>query len=558
MSIESEFEKEHIFQTLSYNQKVEASLTQASKTIGQTVSASKLKGSSYRYSKRFQRDINAAITTLRGTLTDGIETRMSDAWGLANLKNDAIEKAYLAGTNVIPNFGRINLGALDQFIKRAEGGLNLSARVFDVGTKVQDSLATYLSSGIVSGRSSVRIARDIGSLVKGGGVLYQGTLIKGAGNVTFQALRLAATETNSAYRMGDLARRKQLPFVRGIQVHLSGQHPRTDICNEMTGEYPKDFVFTGWHPLCICFSTAVMMTKKEFVRGLKKGNITAKNYINDIPPSAVNYIQGHSKAITKQRPYWYLNNFKLVSQKLLKESKKPPLKKKILPKGNQNLELDNAIPKKVESIDIKRRERGHRESIDDFAKQVDSIIKDAKEIGVILPRQKASDIAFSTARFTGGSYDIIREVQRLGSSKSTSKIIRYGNDIEEGIELLPNYNKSVLFRGQNYNHDRKEWNRFRKMEVGKIIDHGGTSSWSSELKVANKFGRSGVNNKIEDFGVVFKNTNKFRENTSINHLSSVSSESEVLVSKNKKFRVVDIKVTDIEKNILEITTEAVK
>ena len=565
MGIESEFEKEHLFQSLSYNKKVEASLTHASRTIGKTVSANTLKGSALRYSKRFKKDIDTAITTLRASLQDGIETRMSDAWGLANLKNDAIEKAYLAGTNVIPNFGRINLGSLDQFIRRSEGGLQLSSRVFNVGAKVQDSLSTYLSSGIVSGRSAVGISRDLGHLVKGGGVVYKGTLIKGAGNATFEAIRLAATETNSAYRMGDLARRKQLPFIRGIEIHLSGQHPRPDICNEMVGDYPKDFIFTGWHPLCICFSTAIMMSKKEFLKGLKKGNITSANYISNVPTGAVTYIKGHTKAITKQKPYWYINNFNLISQTVLKTAKTPPLKKKVIPKGNQNLELDGAIPKKVDTPDIKYIERDHLDFIDDFRERIELTRKDAKKAGVTLSKQEGDDIFSAISSYTAGGYRAIRQVQRgeaitqeFFRNQPLDRITKYGTDVEKTIGLLPSYNKANIYRGVSYVDDQNSWQRYRNLKKGEIIDHGGTSSWSSDRKVAKKF--STDRNDSDRFSAIFKNVNKFRENTSVNHLSRARNEAEVLVSKNTKFRVVSVKVTNVDTHdkVLEIVTEAIK
>ena len=53
---------------------------------------------------------------------------------------------------------------------------------------------------------------------------------------------------------------QQLDFILGIEVHLSNNHtclnakgepePFYDICDELQGRYPKDFKFTGWHPLC--------------------------------------------------------------------------------------------------------------------------------------------------------------------------------------------------------------------------------------------------------------------------------------------------------------------
>jgi len=90
------------------------------------------------------------------------------------------------------------------------------------------------------------------------------------------ARRLAATETNLAYRTADHLRWQQMDFVVGIKVQLSNNHNCKgvpagrfyDICDELQGRYPKDFKFTGWHPLCRCYATPVLMSNEEFAQSL--------------------------------------------------------------------------------------------------------------------------------------------------------------------------------------------------------------------------------------------------------------------------------------------------
>ncbi len=86
------------------------------------------------------------------------------------------------------------------------------------------------------------------------------------------ARRLAATETNMAYRAADYERWQQLDFVVGIEVHLSNNHtcrgykgktPWVDICDELRGKYPKGFKFTGWHPHCRCHATPILKSSAE-------------------------------------------------------------------------------------------------------------------------------------------------------------------------------------------------------------------------------------------------------------------------------------------------------
>lgn len=90
------------------------------------------------------------------------------------------------------------------------------------------------------------------------------------------AMRLARTETNMAYRTADCERWKAMEFVRGFRVVLSKNHPCDDICNDLSadnendtsgkGEYPKGFVFKGWHPHCYCYCVPLLCTEDELMQ----------------------------------------------------------------------------------------------------------------------------------------------------------------------------------------------------------------------------------------------------------------------------------------------------
>lgn len=43
----------------------------------------------------------------------------------------------------------------------------------------------------------------------------------------------------------------------GVLVELNPAHPKVDMCDELAGLYPIDFVFYGWHPSCMCIATPV-------------------------------------------------------------------------------------------------------------------------------------------------------------------------------------------------------------------------------------------------------------------------------------------------------------
>ena len=82
------------------------------------------------------------------------------------------------------------------------------------------------------------------------------------------ARRLAATEINMAYRKADYDRWQKLDFVIGVRIALSREHPYYDMCDELAGDYPKDFMFFGWHPYCRCIATPILQNIEDFKNGV--------------------------------------------------------------------------------------------------------------------------------------------------------------------------------------------------------------------------------------------------------------------------------------------------
>ena len=52
-----------------------------------------------------------------------------------------------------------------------------------------------------------------------------------------------------AYHKADNERWRQLDFVLGYEVQVSGTNPNVcPLCEELAGKYPKGFEFVGWPP----------------------------------------------------------------------------------------------------------------------------------------------------------------------------------------------------------------------------------------------------------------------------------------------------------------------
>lgn len=120
------------------------------------------------------------------------------------------------------------------------------------------------------------------------------------------ALRVARTEINAAYHKARNERWQNEPFVIGQYIHVSPQHNIDDICNDLEGRYPKDYVWISWHPQCICTSDPITIQgeeKKEFYKRLMAGddmsNYVGRFAVKDVPDYYKQYIKDNSEAIVK-------------------------------------------------------------------------------------------------------------------------------------------------------------------------------------------------------------------------------------------------------------------
>ena len=120
------------------------------------------------------------------------------------------------------------------------------------------------------------------------------------------ALRVARTEINSAYHKARNERWQNEPFVIGQYIHVSPQHNIDDICNDLEGRYPKDYIWVSWHAQCICTSDPITIQgeeKKEFYKRLMAGE-DMSNYVSPfavltMPEKYNQYIKDNSEAIVK-------------------------------------------------------------------------------------------------------------------------------------------------------------------------------------------------------------------------------------------------------------------
>lgn len=239
--------------------------------------------------------INDIVARLKSEVEVAIVNGVRSEWTLSNNKNNELCRQVFGSlatslpAHIARRYFSTNESARDAFLVRRENGLNLSDNVWRYTNQFKGEIEMALDIGIRSGRSADEISRDVREYLKEPHKLFrrvrdehgQLQLSKNAAayhpgrgvyrSSYMNARRLAATETNIAYRTADHLRWQQLDFVVGIEIHLSNNHNCKgvpagmffDICDDLKGKYPKDFKFTGWHPHCRCYVTSILKSDKE-------------------------------------------------------------------------------------------------------------------------------------------------------------------------------------------------------------------------------------------------------------------------------------------------------
>lgn len=293
-----------------------------------------------------QKYINRSLKELIDKVIAEIHRGIEQEWDISNKVNDAMVREIfgekLSEDKRFERFFARNLQALDAFKRRIDaGGMNLSRRIWVYTGIMKEQLDEALAASITEGKSAVEISRDIRNYLREPEKLFR-RVRDARGNLRLSkaarvfhpgrgiyrsayknAMRLARTETNMAYRAADYTRYQQLDFVVGFEVHLSRSHPirmpEGDICDELAGKYPKNFKFTGWHPQCLCYVTSVRMTDEE-CRELRRRIIDDRptqgmksvNQVKNVPDGFKKWIEKNTERGSKwkSQPYFIRDNFK--------------------------------------------------------------------------------------------------------------------------------------------------------------------------------------------------------------------------------------------------------
>lgn len=275
---------------------------------------------------QFVNDIRSII--YRGT---------SDEWENSNEVQDLLANAVLKSYDAVIDkekykvLYQVNSDALQAFRMRKDKGLDISGKLWKQSAVYMEELETAISCAIEKGFSAVTLSKRISRYLQNFSQLQKdyrnrfGTASR-VSDCEYRSIRLAVSEINMAYRTAENERWKQMDFVVGYEIKLSGNHtlngkPFTDICDRLAGKYPKDFVWTGWHPLCRCYKIPILMTEEEFWEwdGRSEATCYSVNRIEDVPASFSKWIEDNRERIELSNVSGTLPYFLRDNQRYMKK-----------------------------------------------------------------------------------------------------------------------------------------------------------------------------------------------------------------------------------------------
>ena len=336
---------------------------------------------SFEANPKLAKQSSDVLRRLQAATTAAIKKDIKLEWAKGN---EAADKflASLFGKKVLndPQFAgwtKRNGDALDAFLKAHTGGMVLSDRVWKTAEQLRDEMQMAISVSLGSGRSASTISREVRQYLREPDKLFRRVKVgtDADGNPIYRlseaakkyhpgqgvyrssyknAMRLARTETNAAYRTADAERWEQMEFVTGIRISLSHNHPMPDICDVLAGDYPKDFKFTGWHPQCFCYAVPITVSEDKFVemqQAILRGETVdvSGEQITDMPENFVKWCEDNKGRIAKAKedgtlPYFLKDNPGKLSEAISASKLKEALKTEEYQLGKTALGEMKTIP----------------------------------------------------------------------------------------------------------------------------------------------------------------------------------------------------------------------
>lgn len=246
-------------------------------------------------------------------------------WKESNIMQDLLARKVLRaydfekGGDKYQRYFQPNTDALKAFQQRADRGMNLSQKLWLQSQALKKEMEQTISTAIERGQSAVVLSKRISKYLSDFPSMKADYTEKYGKAVSchdcqYASIRLARTEINMAYRKAEQTRWKQFDFILGYEIKLSKCHPAPDICDDLLGIYPKDFVFLGWHPNCMCYVVPIVMSDEEYYGS---PSIQKSAMISRTPKNFNDWVRNNRSRIGQaetlpyflkdNRKYWHLS-----------------------------------------------------------------------------------------------------------------------------------------------------------------------------------------------------------------------------------------------------------
>ncbi len=266
--------------------------------------------------KKFEEVQSAFVRDLRAVIYGGTNAEWNESNLVQDLLADKVLKFYgsKAGGKKHRVYYQANSDVLKAFQERKDKGLNLSQKLWNQTKEYKTEMEYAISSAIEKGTSAVTLSKRLSKYLVDFPSLKHDYKEKFGNAFTcqdceYRSIRLARSEINMAYRKAEQERWKQFDFVLGYEVKTTQNgHHVPDICDDLAGKYPKDFIFLGWHPNCMCYVIPILKTEEEF---WEEEDVET---VKDVPQGMKEWIANNTDRIADANersslPYWYKDNF---------------------------------------------------------------------------------------------------------------------------------------------------------------------------------------------------------------------------------------------------------
>ena len=476
------------------------------------------------------------VRTLQGRMADEIEAVIyrgtSAEWAASN------EVQNLLATGVLKEYTGVidrqkyrilfqeNSDALRAFRDRVDNGMTISDKLWEQSGLMRTAMEEAISCAIRKGTSAVTLSKrisqylqDYPKLARDYGKKYG--IAATAGDCEYRSIRLAASEINMAYRNAENERWAQMDFVVGYEIKLSSNHNCKgvksghfyDICDELAGKYPKNFKWSGWHPLCRCYKIPILKTEEEFWAWDGRSEVSSRsvNEVRDVPKNFKEWIDRniHRAKNWESEPYFIKDNKDFIRE-----------------------DFKVNVYNKTEKAFVRKRRTNLAMS------RVEYYIKTYPDIPEV---RLAAINAYTQSVTSGNNKATSREINRRLRNNTEDEYVKVASSlISKGLKDIPKYT-GIVYRGETMSMNKLK-DRFLN-HIGEVISDKGFVSSSIYINTPMKFiSHDGVpkSHKRIIFEIQSKNGRNISKISEFNGIFNPENQHEVLFDKGTKFLLSSI------------------